>query len=84
MLRLKGKHRPDSVRQPRTLETKNVPVPSYYIDVFFPSSVYLNGEFLRPASRILLTPRLLNMHSIEAIYESVQDRVITGKGAIAK
>ncbi|XP_064653020.1 uncharacterized protein LOC135503391 [Lineus longissimus] len=46
--------------------------------------VYLNGEFLRPASRILLTPRLLNMHNIDAIYETVQDRVITGKGAIAK
>jgi hypothetical protein len=32
MLHLKGKRRPDSVRQPRTLETKNAPVPSYYID----------------------------------------------------
>jgi hypothetical protein len=38
MLLLKGKHRPDSVRQPRTLETENAPVRSYYIDsnsVFF-------------------------------------------------
>jgi hypothetical protein len=34
MLRLKGKHRPDSVRQPRTLESKNAPVRSYYIDTY--------------------------------------------------
>jgi hypothetical protein len=34
-LRLKGKHRPESVRQPRTLESKNAPGPSYYIDSSF-------------------------------------------------
>nr|AKI85309.1 doublecortin domain-containing protein 2 [Cerebratulus lacteus] len=46
--------------------------------------VYLNGEFLRPAHRILLTPRVMNMHNIDAIFETVQERVVTGKGGIAK
>jgi hypothetical protein len=33
MLRLKEKNHPGHVRQPRTLETKNAPVPSYYIEL---------------------------------------------------